>query len=84
MPSINLPRYTWPDVISRVMTWPYVIAISRRTRNGRRSRQRAHLGFVQELDRNAYGACHGDGSAGGMERGGQEFVVVMISQQFGG
>ena len=27
-PSINLPRYTWPDVISSVMTWFYMQYIS--------------------------------------------------------
>lgn len=27
-PSINLPRYTWPDVISSVITWFYMQYIS--------------------------------------------------------
>ena len=30
VPSISLPRYTWPDVISRVMTWFYGRAVSLR------------------------------------------------------
>lgn len=30
-PSRSLPRYTWPDVISRVTTWPWKGELSART-----------------------------------------------------
>lgn len=67
-PSRSLPRYTWPDVISRVTTWPWKGELSARTlwqSSGLELRcEKAGCGIgtrlrlVQQLDRDADSARH--------------------------